>query len=103
MEFALNLSSAAPPNGFAAIGASCGPHHDSAVLLINDAQFQVLQGIGETTVGNFSLLPYISNGLPPATASGSMCIASNSTISGSRPYAGALLEHKVTNRQLCAV
>jgi len=102
MEFALNASSTIRPNGYIGLGGSCGPHHDSAVLLINDAQFQVLHAIGETSVGNFSLLPYIASGVAPSGI-GSMCVASNYSLSSSRPYAGAIIRHRASNRKMCTI
>lgn len=101
MEFSLNPSTAAAPSDYLGFGGSCGPHHDSVVVLLNRHQFSLLAPIGKTSA-NFSQLPFVSNGTTSSDP-GTMCVAHNNTLSGSRPYAGALVRHTASARELCVV
>lgn len=91
----------AQPTGYTSFGASCTTGHaDPVVVLVNEKQFSIVSGIGETTVGDYASLPFLSTGKAPP--SGSMCVADPS-VYGQRGYAAAVLKHTSSGTEFCAI
>lgn len=110
--------------GYMAFGASCTTHYaDPAVVLVDEAQFSLVSVIGETAAGNFSAMPFLADGTQPGFG-GNMCMADPEDVYppagvlgsgaqssarypggkvGSRPYAGAVLQHKVSGKDVCVL
>jgi len=88
------------PDGYTVFGSSCTQRtSDPVVVLVDEKQFSVISGIGETTVGNYSAVPFLQTGkqLP-----GSMCVA-DPNVYGQRGYTGAVLQHLASGREICVV
>jgi len=106
MEFSLPQ-----PSGYTALGGACGKHIDPAVVLVDEAQFSVVSTIGATAAGNYSGVPYIGGGQAAGARTNSMCVADPTAIFGpgagfpvgSRPYAGAVLKHRQSGREICVL
>jgi len=106
MEFPLTQ-----PQGYQAFGAACGKHQDPAVVLFNEAQFSLVSTIGATTAGNYSAIPYLGGGQAAGARTNSMCVSDPTAVFGpggnipvgSRPYAGAVLKHTDSGRELCVL
>lgn len=89
------------PAGYGAFGAACVFHFaDSAVVMFDQGQFTLLEPLGATAVGNFSAMPYLSDGKAPT--SGDSCLGDPS-VDGERAYAGALLRHKSSGLKVCVI
>merc|ERR1712086_1141346 len=99
------------PQGYQAFGAACGKHQDPAVVLFNEAQFSLVSSIGATTAGNYSAIPYLGGGQAAGARTNSMCVSDPTAVFGpggnipvgSRPYAGAVLKHTDSGRELCVL
>jgi len=106
MEFQL-----AQPTGYTAFGAACGRHKDPIVVLVNEAQFTVVSTMGATLTGNYSAMPYIGGGKGPEKGDnmcvsdplGSISVGNKTFPMGSRPYAGAVLLHKASGKEICMI
>jgi len=90
------------PEGYTAFGAACvRQYSDPAVVLVNARQFYIISGIGETVVGDYTAVPFLTAGSRPSK--GSMCVSDPAYGGGERGYAGALLRHKTSNLEVCVV
>jgi len=88
------------PEGYTAFGAACVSHYsDPAVVLVDTRQFHIISGIGETVIGDYTAVPFLSADSKPTK--GSMCVSDPAN--GERGYAGALLMHKASNIEVCVV
>lgn len=104
MEFALEQ-----PEGYTVFGGNCkSKHSDPAVMLVDESQFTMVGPLGYTLVGDYAQMPFLSDGQEPK--SGPMCVADPTAANpvtnrsvGERPYAGAILRHKATNKEICVL
>jgi len=88
------------PDGYTAFGGNCkSKYSDPAVVLVDESQFSIVSGVGKTLVGNYSEMPFLTGNKPDV---GPMCV-SNATETGERPYAGAVLLHKASGKEICVV
>jgi len=88
------------PGGYTAFGAACvNKFPDPVVVLVDTRQFHIISGIGETVIGDYTQVPFLSPGSKPTK--GSMCVSDPAK--GERGYAGALLRHKASNVEVCVV
>lgn len=94
MEFAFP-----EPEGYTAFGGACvHTYTDEVVVLLQSSTFELLRPIGDTIVGPYSEMPWLS-GVKPT--SGSLCFAAQGA--SERAFAGAVVRHSESAREFCLV
>jgi hypothetical protein len=96
MEFAFP-----EPEGYVAFGGACvHTYADEVVVLVQQSSFEVLRPIGDTILGPYSAMPWMT-GVKPT--SGDLCFAAKSGGGTERSFAGAVVRHTESFREFCLI
>jgi hypothetical protein len=97
LQFALEK-----PLGYTAFGSACVDEYiDNVVGYVRDADLAIVSPIGNTTVGNYSLMPYVYDGSGPAE--GDMCATGNLKLTRERAWGGVVVRHLLSGAEFCVI